>query len=435
MIRTPLARHVDADEFLNSVSLYLPHYDREGLDRILSKLQDPDPSIMPPIRVEPGKNILTLKRNRELAECFTAAEQIPSYTVSATRKTTNVRRVMKLARLLANDGIVPEAIAQARSMVLTILEAERVRLEGSEHFMRIVKESGVIDLRGVEYAYADGITRESSRQVTVSQDNIDDLFSEAGRKIGEGLHKAYWKARSESDPSSARRRAKLELFALVHDRDTLKRIEEAAAQRLRQWQDDNQPAINRLPPDRQDGYHQVAQTAVVPEPHQIALPHLIQGKRAESHWKSHLYIGSDGEFPYDFKSSWEPMVIEAEMARSDFVGFLRNEDRKRWALCIPYKVAGADRPFYPDFLTFRQGKDGIITDILDPHASSLADWWQKAVGLAQYASSHARLFGRIELIVIERDEIIRLDLKDEGIRNRVRAVTNNGHLNDLLRHQ
>jgi type III restriction enzyme len=434
MVRTPLARRIDTDEFLNVVSLYLPHYNREGLEKILDKLQNPDPSIMPPVRVERGEDVVPLDQDPDLSECFEAIEQIQTYTVTAVRKTSNVRRMMKMARLLANDGIVPDAITEARSMVITIFEEERARLEGSVLFESVVKDSGVIDLRGVEYAYGVSATAESTRQVPVSQDNIDDLFAEAGRKVGEGLHKAYWKARAAAEPSSAKRTAKLELFALIHDRPTAERVEREAGQQLRRWQDDNQAAINALPPDRQEGYHQVRQTAIVPEPHPMALPESVQGKRAESRWKSHLYSNGGGEFPYDFRSSWEPKVLEEEMRRDDFVGFLRNEDRKKWALCVPYKLGGADKPLYPDFLTFRRKGDHVVVDILDPHAPSLDDWWQKAVGLAEYAAKHGNLFGRIELIYLDGKDIVRLDLTDETLRNRVLAVKNNDHLRDLFRH-
>ncbi len=42
MVRTPLARRVEDDEFLGSVTLFLPHYDEDGLKAIVEKLEDPD---------------------------------------------------------------------------------------------------------------------------------------------------------------------------------------------------------------------------------------------------------------------------------------------------------------------------------------------------------------------------------------------------------
>ena len=42
MVRTPLARRVESNEFLNSVSLSLPHYDEAAVNVIIGKLQDPE---------------------------------------------------------------------------------------------------------------------------------------------------------------------------------------------------------------------------------------------------------------------------------------------------------------------------------------------------------------------------------------------------------
>lgn len=38
MVRTPLARHIEVDEHLNTVSLYLPQYDRAALTRVVQEV-------------------------------------------------------------------------------------------------------------------------------------------------------------------------------------------------------------------------------------------------------------------------------------------------------------------------------------------------------------------------------------------------------------
>ena len=62
MVRTPLARRIDADEYLNTVSLYLPHYDRRGLEAVVTRLTSTDYDILPPVRFESGENVLVLGR-------------------------------------------------------------------------------------------------------------------------------------------------------------------------------------------------------------------------------------------------------------------------------------------------------------------------------------------------------------------------------------
>jgi hypothetical protein len=47
-------------------------------------------------------------------------------------------------------------------------------------------------------------------------------------------------------------------------------------------------------------------------------------------------------------------------------------DRKPWSLRIPYNFRGEWRGLYPDFLFVRSEPDGLVVDILDPHAISLS---------------------------------------------------------------
>jgi hypothetical protein len=44
MVRMPLARRIEGQELLNSVSLYLPHYDAEGLRQVIENLKEDPPT-------------------------------------------------------------------------------------------------------------------------------------------------------------------------------------------------------------------------------------------------------------------------------------------------------------------------------------------------------------------------------------------------------
>jgi type III restriction enzyme len=129
--------------------------------------------------------------------------------------------------------------------------------------------------------------------------------------------------------------------------------------------------------------------------------------------------------------SWEHAVIGVELARDDVIGWLRNIERKPWALALPYEMGGELRPMYPDFLVLRKDGKGIAVDILEPHSPALADSYAKAKGLAQFAAKHAMRFGRIELIRLDGTAIKRLDLVDAENRKRVLTVDSNAGL-DLV---
>ena len=127
------------------------------------------------------------------------------------------------------------------------------------------------------------------------------------------------------------------------------------------------------------------------------------------------------------------MVEELIENDKNVKAWLRIVPRKDWALCIPYEKHNEKHPLYPDIVSFRQTKSGLVADILDPHGTQLDDAVDKAKGLATYARKHGADFGRIELIIVnEKDKLKRLNLNDESVRERVDMVTSREHLVLLL---
>jgi type III restriction enzyme len=129
---------------------------------------------------------------------------------------------------------------------------------------------------------------------------------------------------------------------------------------------------------------------------------------------------------------WERATVEAELARDDVVGWLRNVPRKTWAFKVPYKYDGDDTSMYPDFLFFREQGKGVVVDVLEPHRLTQDDSASKAAGLAEFAKVHGDRFGRIEVIIKVKDKLIRLDVNDGDVRGKVSGVKDNGHLRQLF---
>lgn len=146
----------------------------------------------------------------------------------------------------------------------------------------------------------------------------------------------------------------------------------------------------------------------------------------------HLFVDDKGNF-YTQLNTWETQIINDELSKREVDGWLRNMPRKPWSLCLPYKMSGEDKGFYPDFIVFRSVGSEVIVDILDPHRPDLEDAVPKAKGLAEYARKHGDQFGRIEYIIVTpKNEIKRLDLNKETIRERVLKVESQSHLLQLL---
>jgi type III restriction enzyme len=431
MVRTPLVRRIDADEYLNTVSLYLPHYDETGLKKVLDRLTTPDPDILPPVEVRPGEDIVTLNRAADSDEAFAALEKLPSYVVPKARKTSEVRRLMKLARLLAKEDIDPDGPEKATEVLLDALRTEYEKLKDTEQFKNIVEEKGKLEVRAVEWRLWTDLGDEAEKiEMDVSAENVDDLFGAAGRKLGEGLHKAWWKTRVKKE-SVDKTRAKLELFALCTVPAVPRKVETMAQQTVQQWLEDYGTAILSLSEESRQAFNEIYRLAADPERTLLSYPDTVEEKNADTAWEKHLYVDENSLFTAKL-NSWETKVIESELDREDVVGWLRNPEQKAWSLCVPYKLGSERRSLYPDFLVVRSTEKGLKVDLLDPHSLNLEDAPAKAAWFAEYADKHWPQFGRIELIIVNKEEIRRLDLTDEQTRNRVKGVQTHEHLRQLF---
>ncbi len=430
MVRTPLARQIDSDEHLNTVVLYLPHYDEAGLRKVVDRLTTPDPNILPPTEVRMGEQALTLKRAAKSDEAFAALEKLPSYVVPRAKKTSEVNRLMKLSRRLAQDEIDPDAQEKAKDILLGVLRSEYERVKSSEWFRSAVEEKGKIEVSSRDWRLWTALSDDAETiELDVSAENVNDLFDAVGRKLGEGLHKAWWKSRFEED-SATKTTAKLELFAMCTDSAVPRCVEATAQETVQEWLKKHHTAIKGLPEGSQQAYNEVRKLAADPELVPINYPMMIEEKKAGESWRKHLYV--DDESLYSAKlNKWETKVVEEELHKEEVVGWLRNPPRKSWSLCVPYTLGGEQRPLYSDFLFVRSDSGELVVDLLDPHRMDLEDAPAKAAGLARFADKHHHEFGRIELIIVEGDEIKRLDLADELVRDRVRGVHDHTHLRQL----
>ena len=304
MVRTPLARSVETNEFLNTVSLYLPHYDPSGLDSVISRLTTPDAELIPPVDIAKGEDVITLTRAKGSEAAFEALEALPSYVIPRSTKSGELRRVMKLSRLLAHDEIEEDGPETATEGMLKVLNAQQARLTRTKQFWSIVTKSGIVEIRGVNWQVGTEIVEDGAAalKLDLSRENIDDIFEAAGRKLGEGMHQAWWRLRVDKG-RVAPDRAKLELFALCIDHDVLRAVESAANRLVQKWLKTHTRAIGQLPEGRQQAYNEVRRLAAKPEIVPLTYPDAIEARKRPQTWKQHLFV--DGSvFPAKL-NRWE----------------------------------------------------------------------------------------------------------------------------------
>lgn len=433
MVRTPLARSVGTNDFLNGVSLYLPYYDEEALEEVIEYLTEPDPEIGFPTRVQRGENLEVYRRTSRLKAAFAAAEGLPTTPVERVTKQSAIRRLMRYGRLLAWDKLDLKAPDQLTARLVKVLEAERVRAAKTKDFKKRVDDAAVISVRMVTVGYGEtAASEESSTNLTAVDQNVDHAFAECGRRLGGGLHSAYLKARASAKGAPPVSRIKLELYALLQDEAILAKVEAAAAKKLKEVDDKYRPAIKDLPDERQQQYRRVRRQATLPQPENWDLPNSIEGPKKGKEWKKHLYSRSDGVFVTEL-NDWEERVLEKALGEKGVIGWLRNDPRKEWSFSVAYQEDGEIRPMYPDFLVFRRVSKGVLCDVYEPHSFAFQDSVAKAKGLAALARDHGEKFGRIQMVTeLKRGTLARLRLDDMDVRDQVLAVGSAEHLRQLF---
>lgn len=138
----------------------------------------------------------------------------------------------------------------------------------------------------------------------------------------------------------------------------------------------------------------------------------------------HLFVNEEGIAQFKLKG-WEPITLEEERRHPSYVCWLRNQERKPWALCIPYDYNGETHRMYPDFLIVRKDESGNYEyAILEPHRDDKKDNLAKAKGLVKYVQQ-CSAFSRVQMlrkiITTSGEKMMRLDIAKMAIREKVNA--------------
>ncbi|MGB8644719.1 MAG: DEAD/DEAH box helicase family protein, partial [Anaerolineae bacterium] len=293
MVRTPLARKIEGSDFLNTVSLYLPHYDRHGLAAILTKLQNPDPETGVAVQVESGSDLVTYMRAPAQDAVFARLGALPSYRIERTPKSSNVRRLMKLSRLLTFDRVAGGALPDAKSLVINTLNAESTRLSHDPAFIGNMAANQEIEVREVSVAYGEWDDTGTANKIKIkaTPENIEDLFNQASRALGEGLHMEYWRAHKNPDDPD---QAKLQLAGITQDKPAMQTLEQIAGAQIQSLFTQYHAAIQSLPSSKQENYNRVRRAAKIPEPETLFFPPDLPLSREHPEWPKHLYVNANG---------------------------------------------------------------------------------------------------------------------------------------------
>lgn len=429
MVRTPLARRIETDQVLNDVHCYLPSFKKKQVDDIVKRFTE-GKSDEPPVEII--TNPATLERNEAVPdEVIELLSGLPTYVVPGRIYRTQMSRLHTLAALLAGDHIVEDALEQTRIQLNGILNTERAKMEADGSFRKALAR--VRSLR-VERSYVllsvdsmDDLPIDISYDVERDDNNIEDLFKTAKRKLPEGVAVNYWNQvidkQNADDYDSTE--AKAETAVLALHPHVVEAVEKASEQQVRAWLKKHKPNISKLSDARKTLYEPVKRETRNPELTDLIVPTSTTVSDTDQPWKFHILAKEDGLYPGALKG-WEIKVLEAELADTDLVGWYRNPTGGASSLRVPYRGGRFDQSMYPDFVLFHKASDGIRPSIVDPHGFHLADAEAKLKGLAEYAEHHGGDFDRIDAVAEVNKKLLALDLKSEAVRDAVRTIDEGG---------
>jgi type III restriction enzyme len=433
MVRTPLARRVEADSALNDVHLFLPHYDQSTVDSVIHDLKNIED--VPPSETGSGRELVTLYRREGMEEVFEEIGELVTYRVNAVRKQSSLRRLMGLSRGLTQDRIDEDAQEQVKNEIIDRMAKEVQRLNDAGTLEKHGKQITGINLKIMSVEHGTDVSAEDGEYtLEAASADIDRHFQQAGRLLGNGLHMEYWRSNGDRDADEV----KVEVIVLAQDHDGMKNMEAYAEGEFDTRYAKHKRDISKLREKRQQHYQRIRLATSVPQSIPWNLRESIDFSRTAKAQKydKHLFLEDEGTFRADLET-WEEGVLQEELADASVIGWLRNVDRKSWSLEIPYEEAGSVKPMFPDLLVVRQDSKGYLFDILEPHHPGLKDNAAKAVGLAKFAERHWTLFSRIQLIRKKKgasgeERYFRLDVGDDAVRKKVLAVTTNSQLDAVF---
>lgn len=391
MVRTPLARRIGTNEVLDTVELFLPHYNREAVEKVLEGLRNPTEGLG--VRAEIA--VETYGRNPAFANVFKHLESLPTYNVSRVPRMTEVKRALRLAGLLMHEGLNQDADEEMRDIFLKKLrELREAYAKSVSDWGSMLREGGEIEVEALKVVTGSmTIDTSTTTRLTLSEENIEQLFDAAGRLLaaGEGLHRSYWKKFHDHDKPNE---AKLELIAILRQIESMPALEKFAREQFEAIWKKLYPQIKKLPAASRQRFFALVHASGKAAAQDWELPDKIVEKKQGGALDKHLFCDVDGRFFSDL-NTWESGLLEAQMQKSDFVCWLRNVDRRDYAFCVPYEMGGITKAFFPDFAVVRKNGNGYIVDILEPHNDAYIDAIPKAIGLAKFAAEHHEEFGRL----------------------------------------
>lgn len=435
IVRAPLTRTIDGDTSLNSVYAYLPEFHAQTLEKVISKISGSDGDTETGVEVVVGTVDLT--RNVDVPDgALSLLNSLPSWAAPSKPKPV-MERLVKLAGLLTEDGIVEDAGKKATAILNGVLSAEAARdadeLESARQSVEKTSLARVtVDLTTNE-------TVSTTRTVATDDTGLDAAFAQARKALPQGIAEAHvkWLLRDNHNPSEEDiQHARVTVSALARMKGAVDAVMASAEQQIGDLLNSSRQSIAVLPEGRRAQYEAVKAsgsspyetTLEIPDKSSAAVGKIVDKKVGAYPTKiKHVLADAKKNYPVSL-NGWEERTLARELENKNCVAWYRNPSRASGsALRIAYTSGGAWESMQPDFLFVYEAGDEFRPVIVDPHGVHLGDSLGKLVGLADYAQTYGDKYARIEAVGVETEskdaKLIYLDMLDPSVRDAVRAWT------------
>ncbi|MCL2881582.1 MAG: DEAD/DEAH box helicase family protein [Coriobacteriia bacterium] len=431
MVRTPLARRIDGNDILNSVSCFLPRFNKATTQEVAQYLTG-DLTFDDSISQMPDRKVLTspvtLVWDDDLGEEVRAAfETLP--TMLVPRPIGNqVDRLLNLTGKLAVYDIDTNADAEAKAFLIRLINSQRV-LAGDK-YDRALQEVYAARTSVTTVSRLTGDAKVSSSSVAADRAIIEEGFAAAGRALCREATIEYLKYVVDHQDVPDELDAKAEVAAVALVPEILDEINDSCNDYAVNLFATYRDKIYGLDDAGRAAFDEVRAQAIDPQETLIVVPQTelvnscqVVGENSEPLplVSKHVLSLEDTKLVPVSLNDIESRVVEKELARDDTVAWYRNPSgSSKSALQIPWKDGSKWRAMQPDFIFFSRMAGGSIKpSIIDPHGSYLGDALGKLKGFAAYAEQYGAAFKRLESVDTVDGKDFFLDLKDAAAREAI----------------
>lgn len=432
MVRTPLKRRIHGDETLNSVYLYLPHFDKETAESVVKALHDDGYDNVSSSSANSKEiQVLNLDESKREVYDWIKGIQIDTWEVKHWKINSYLTSLARLSTLIMTQGIDPkgkqtvvDGLTERVRKYVEQLKAQQQYDEKMESLSTFMMKGGSIDFL-VDTQLTDSETQSNE----ISEKDILREFSYSESKLASlGIGVNYCKTAPETD-DLLRLRKEFILFTLSEA--CMDDAEEYATDLFLNYQNKYGGELSK-DDDVKDEYDRIVREGEEVAPHkwEFTRSDVFPKTDKMTAYDDHLLVDENGKAYFNL-DDWEQDALDEEMGKEGFVCWIRNLPRKPWSLCVKYEDTDGIHPLYPDLIVVRKEAGEYKLVVLEPHWETAKDSYPKAKGMLAYSKANEQV-SRIELIREVDGELWRLDFKDAIIRNKMKDVKDNDSLDTLF---